>query len=117
MSHEEQAYSVEAIRELLATAFTPEELQQFCQARPLFEHVVNRFEPGQTLDDMVDEVVAYAQRWDLLAELLSGAADARPRQFGRHLASIFRLGETRIGTATALLTLAQTSSICKGFLT
>ena len=80
MGQEEQAYNLEAIRDLMDWSFTEEELQQFCQERPLFQQVAHRFGPSQSLEEMVDEVMVYALRWDLFTELLSGIAETRPRQ-------------------------------------
>jgi hypothetical protein len=75
--------SIAVTRELLESAFTPEELRRFCQDCALFRPIDARFGPGQGLNDMVDEVVEYCEKHALLNELLSEVEKANPRQFAR----------------------------------
>jgi tetratricopeptide (TPR) repeat protein len=107
MSDEAPAYDLAAIRELLAAAFTPAELRRFCLDRPLFQHIANRFEPGYGLDDMVDEVLAYSLRWDLLAELLSEIAECNPQQFTKQYAGIFEDRAPHVTSAGELFASAR----------
>jgi hypothetical protein len=107
MSDETPAYDLAAIRELLAAAFTPEELRRFCLDRPLFQHIANRFGPGYGLHDMVDEVIAYSLRWDLFAELLSEIAEYDPQQFRKQYAGIFEDRDPHVATAGEFLATAQ----------
>ena len=107
MSDEAPAYDLAAIRELLAAAFTPAELRRFCLDRPLFQHIASRFELGYGLDDMVDEVIAYSLRWDLLAELLSEIAEYNPQQFRKQYAGSFEGRDPRVATTGGLLATAR----------
>jgi predicted phosphodiesterase len=74
---------VAVVRDLLTAAFTPEELRRFCQDRPLFQPLINRFSPKDGLVDMVDEVIDYNRTRLLWKELLGEVARANPRQYNR----------------------------------
>jgi hypothetical protein len=80
---------VAALRHLLMEAFTPEELRRFCQDRPAFRPVVDRFGPGYGLDGMVDELLRYTETRLLWDELLDGVAQERPRQYERFAERLF----------------------------
>jgi hypothetical protein len=76
-----QEYNIAAIRQLLLNAFTPQELRRFCQDRPTFRPVVDRFGEGHGLDDMADEVIDYCETRILWAELLAAVKEENPRQY------------------------------------
>jgi hypothetical protein len=85
---DETGYDLAAIRRLLTDSFTPQELRRFCQDRTLFRRIVNRFGPGQGLDDMVQEVIDYCAGRLLWEELLAAVKEERPRQFRRFEAAL-----------------------------
>lgn len=76
-------YDLGAIRELLLAAFSPEELRRFCQDRPLFRPIVNRFGPGSALQDMTDHIINYCETNLLFEGLLAEVAKLNPRQYAR----------------------------------
>jgi hypothetical protein len=56
--------------------------------RPVFRPVVKNFGPGQGLDDMVDEVIAYCGTVLLWGELLAGVREVSPRRYERFVAGL-----------------------------
>ena len=78
MAQEVSAYHIDKIRDLLENAFTAQELERFCQDRPVFRPIVRRFSPGHGLDDMADEVLDYCTTHELLGTLLSEVEQENP---------------------------------------
>jgi formylglycine-generating enzyme required for sulfatase activity len=85
MTRDTQEHNIAAIRKLLLAAFTPEELRRFCYDRPDFRPVTNRFGRPYRLDDMVDELITYSDKYDLLSELLAELKQHNPRQYARFI--------------------------------
>ncbi|MGD8793350.1 MAG: hypothetical protein PVF47_12440 [Anaerolineae bacterium] len=85
---DDTGYDLGAVRRLLTASFTPQELRRFCQDRTLFRPIVNRFGPGQGLDDMVQEVIDYCATRLLWEDLLAEVKEARPRQYDRFAAAL-----------------------------
>lgn len=83
MSGNKHQYNIAAIRNLLTTAFTPEELRRFCQDRPLFRPIIDLFGPKQGLADMVDETITYCEKRSLFDQLLDQIRLQNPVQYGR----------------------------------
>ena len=83
MTCNEQRYNLAEIRRLLLSAFTAPELRRFCQDRPAFRPIVDRFGEGHGLDEMVDEVIDYCETRLLWAELLAAVKEENPRQYAR----------------------------------
>jgi formylglycine-generating enzyme required for sulfatase activity len=83
MTSDTQDYNMATIRQFLLAAFTPEELRRFCYDRLAFRPVANRFGLGHGLDDMVDELITYCDRYRLLPELLAELKELNPRQYAR----------------------------------
>ncbi|MBN1658216.1 MAG: VWA domain-containing protein [Anaerolineae bacterium] len=81
-------YNLAAVRRLLLTAFTAEELPRFCRDRPALEPVCERFGPRQGLDDMVDELLEYARTRHLLGEMLTAVQEHNPRQYAAFAADL-----------------------------
>ena len=73
------------MRKLLLAAFgsDPGSLRRFCEDRPVFRELRNRFGLKFGLDDMVDEVITFCSTDLLWDELLAEVAAARPRQYAR----------------------------------
>jgi hypothetical protein len=88
MTSDAQEYSLSAIRGLLLAAFTAETLRRFCQDRPAFRVVVDRFGTGHGLDDMVDEVIDYCETYLRFDELLTAVKLVNPRQYERFAGSL-----------------------------
>lgn len=84
MSYDTADVDIAQIRILLTKAFTAHDLHRFCLDRPMFRPIVDRFGPGQGLDDMVDEVIDYCRVHMLWYELLAGVKQANPRQYARY---------------------------------
>ena len=76
-------HNIAAIRKLLIAAFTAEEVHRFCQDRPLFQPIVDRFGPNDGLDDMVDEAIIYCQKRFLFDQLLDEVQRYNPTQYDR----------------------------------
>jgi hypothetical protein len=74
---------IQAIRQLLLAAFTPQSLRRFCQDRPPFRPLLNEFSPQHGLSDMVDEVISATDKGLLWDDLLAEVARAHPRQYAR----------------------------------
>jgi hypothetical protein len=70
MSYDTSDVDIAQVRILLTKAFTAHDLRRFCLDRPVFRPTVDRFGPGQGLDDMVDEVIEYCRVHMLWYELL-----------------------------------------------
>ena len=73
------------VRQLLLAALgsDPGSLRRFCEDRPVFRELRNRFGLKFGLDDMVDEVITFCSTDLLWDELLAEVAAARPRQYAR----------------------------------
>jgi len=75
---------IRIIRRLLLAAFDPpESLRRFCQERPDFRGLLNRFGSKYSLDDMVDEVITYSGTYLLWDDLLEEVALVNPVQYER----------------------------------
>jgi formylglycine-generating enzyme required for sulfatase activity len=85
MTNDTPEPDIAKIRQLLLAAFTPEELRRFCDDRPTFRPVVNRFGPGHGHDDMVDELITYCKTYLLFPELLAELKQHNPRQYARFI--------------------------------
>ncbi len=77
-------YNVYAIRNLLQDALSAQELRQFCGDRPTFEPVLDLFGPKFSKSEMVDTLLEYCQRRNLLPTLLSEVQKVNPRQYARY---------------------------------
>ena len=100
MPDNEYGYDTAEIRKLLMAAFTPEELRRFCQDRPLFQPIVNRFGPGHGLDDMVDEAITYCEKWLLFDQLLDEVRGYNPAQYEKHGPYRYKAGKEGLPPAT-----------------
>jgi hypothetical protein len=74
---------IRVIRELLEKAFDPDGLRRFCQDRPDFRELTNRFGSRSGLNAMVDEVIDHCRTDLLWDELLAEVAGENPRQYAR----------------------------------
>lgn len=83
MARKEETYRIAAIRKLMLAAFTAKDLRRFCFDRPLLRPIVDRFGPGQGLDDMVDEAITYCEKWLLFGPLLGEVRRYNPAQYKR----------------------------------
>lgn len=83
MTNNVSSYDIAKIRELLLAAFTANELRKFCQDRPTFRPVVDRFGPGLGLDDMVSHVIEFCETRLLFEKLLVEVKEVNPRQYAR----------------------------------
>ncbi|HET20421.1 MAG TPA: hypothetical protein ENO16_07435 [Chromatiales bacterium] len=75
--------NVTTVRALLQAAFSPATLTIFCQDRPAFRPLVDRFSPRDGLMDMVARVIDYCQEQYLWEELLDEVKMVSPRQWKR----------------------------------
>lgn len=77
-------YDLSAVRELLRQAFTADELWRFCQERPPFQRLIDRFGRNASLENMIDDLIEHACTRALMAELLGEVEAYNPGQFARH---------------------------------
>jgi len=103
MAEEGSAYRIDKIRNLLENAFTAEELERFCEDRPIFRPIVTRFGPGHGLDDMADEVLDYCTTRELLGTLLAEVEQENARQYKRYQPYVVMPGESAGITARPAL--------------
>ena len=82
-------YSIATIRALLLAAFTAEELRRFCQDRPPFRPISDRFGPNLGFDDMVARAIDYCESRRLFYELLAEVKKHNPRQYARFEPDLF----------------------------
>jgi tetratricopeptide (TPR) repeat protein len=94
MADEVTAYRTDKIRDLLEHAFTAEELERFCEDRPIFQPIVKRFGPSFGLDDMAEEVIDYCTSRELLGKLLAEVKRENPRQYKRHQPYVAEPGQS-----------------------
>jgi hypothetical protein len=83
VAEESQRYDLRAIRQLLLTAFTAEELSDlfYFSKTPELREVPNEFAPGDSLPTMVRKAVRYCDLRYLLGELLAEVKEANPRAY------------------------------------
>jgi hypothetical protein len=77
-------YDLRALRALLSEAFTASELRRFCQDHPGLRPVLIDLGPKSTFAEMIDAVVGYCLRHDLLGDLLRGVRAFNPQQYARY---------------------------------
>ena len=95
MPGDTQTHRIAAIRKLLLSAFTAQDLRRFCQDREPFQPILIKFAPNPSLADMVDEVISYCETRDLWSELLSEVARENPRQYQRFKRSLSVVEQVR----------------------
>ena len=85
MTEESQRYNLSVIRDLLLSAFNPDELKElfYYSDNPELRDVVNQFLPGESLPAWVQKAVAFCERRDLVPQLLAEIKDANPRAYAR----------------------------------
>ena len=77
-------YNMYAIRNLLQDALSAQELRQFCGDRPTFEPVLDLFGPKFSKSEMVDTLLEYCQRREMLPYLLAEIRKVNPRQYSKY---------------------------------
>lgn len=87
-----EKYDLAAVRNLLRNALTDRDLRRFCQDRPTFRPVIDDFGPGFSFNDMIDAVIEYCLRKQILEDLLSEMEESSPRQYEKHRDAIHRVG-------------------------
>lgn len=85
-------YNLEAIRELLLDAFTAKELKRLLQFAPHADLVklLDELSSSASKSDIVDEIIPYCCRLELMAELLQKVKAMRPRKYARYEQDLFR---------------------------
>jgi tetratricopeptide (TPR) repeat protein len=83
MTKDKTPYDLATIRKLLLAAFSAKDLLRFCQDRPIFRPIVDRFGLGTGLDDMVAAVIDYCETQWLFRELLDAVKQYNPQQYAR----------------------------------
>lgn len=76
-------YNIATVRNLLRAAFTPQDLYRFCYDEPDFRPVIDEFGLGLSFNDMVDQVVVYCDKRNLLGILLERIQVQNPGQYDR----------------------------------
>lgn len=80
----QETYNMPAIRNLLQDALSAQELGQFCGDRPTFEPVLDLFGPKFSKSEMVDTLLEYCQRREMLPYLLAEIKKVNPRQYDKY---------------------------------
>ena len=75
---------INIVRKLLTDAFSEEELRSFCQARPLFQELQNRFSSLDGLDRLIRKTMELVDKEWLWKEFLLAVAEVKPHQFNRY---------------------------------
>jgi tetratricopeptide (TPR) repeat protein len=85
------AYDLAVVLQLMESAFTAQELRRFCLLRPSLRPVRSHFGLNASLAEMLDTVLEYCWKRDLIPELLAEIRDYNPDQYDRyqpHLADV-----------------------------
>jgi hypothetical protein len=77
-------YDLGTLRVLLSEAFTAAELLRFCQDHAALRPALMDLGPRSTFAEIIDAVVGYCLRHDLLAELVEGVRVFNPTQYARY---------------------------------
>ncbi len=77
-------YNLANIRDLLLNGFDDRELRQMCFDVPDFRPVYNELARNTGKGDIVDELLAYAERQLLMDTLLALAKEQNPGRYGQH---------------------------------
>jgi len=88
---EARDYDLAAVRDLLLSAFTAEDLRRLFlyTTHPALRPLIQEFSPNDGLAAMVDKTVTFCQTQRLLPDLLREVEDANPRQYA-HFAGRLR---------------------------
>ncbi|MBN1658595.1 MAG: hypothetical protein JXA93_09355, partial [Anaerolineae bacterium] len=81
MDGETRRHNLGALRELLLSTFTVQDLRRFCHDRPLLAPVELEFSPNHGLADLVDRVITFCEKRRLLDTLLLEIQVANPAQY------------------------------------
>ncbi len=79
---------IRVIRQLLLAAFDADSLRRFCQDRPDFRELLSRVDSGCTLDELIDQVLAYCVKSLLWDRLLVEVSVENPREYARFEAEL-----------------------------
>jgi len=79
----ERGLDIGAVRELLAAAFTAEDLRRFCKDRPAFNPILGEVSREAGLNFVIDQVIQRCETHDLFDELFREVAKVNPRQYKR----------------------------------
>lgn len=77
----QSTYNIRQIRKLLTAAFSDAELRQICYDEPYFRPVYEQFSDGMGKDQVVQRVIEYAERKNLLGDLLAIVEEEAPAQY------------------------------------
>jgi formylglycine-generating enzyme required for sulfatase activity len=72
------------IRTLLVEGFTDHELRRLCYDEPDFRPVYEQLTQGMGKDSLIDKLVEYAERRELIEILLAKAKERNPTKYERH---------------------------------
>lgn len=90
MHPSDQKYSIAAIRDLLLSAFTVDDLERFCYDRPKLKPLHAKFEYPLSLEKMVGTVITYCDNHALLGELLDEVKEVNLKQYERFEPELLR---------------------------
>ena len=71
------------LRNLLRAAFTPDDLYHFCEKHLLFQPCLSHFEADRRLEDMIQQILVFADHRLYWEELLDGVAAHAPHEYNR----------------------------------
>lgn len=85
-------YDTAAIRDLVRTAFTPEDLKNFCFDN--FPEIYNRFS-NDSIDNLRQKVIEYAKEEDRIFELLQAIKQENPRRYSHYHQPLIKVDKPR----------------------
>lgn len=79
-----QSFNLKNIRTLLIQGFTDEELRRLCYDNPKFRPVYDRLSQGMGKARVIQELIEYAERQELVETLLAEAKKFNPARYKKH---------------------------------
>ncbi|MEJ2208165.1 MAG: hypothetical protein P8129_03910 [Anaerolineae bacterium] len=76
-------YDLASLRELLRTAFGPRELYRLCQDTPQLRPILDDLDADPSLNEIVDAIIAYCERYALFETLLTEVQARNAAQYTR----------------------------------
>lgn len=79
-----RSFNLKNIRTLLTDGFTDEELRRLCFDELYFRPVYEQLAQGIGKDSLIDKLIEYAERKELIGTLLAVAKERNPSKYKRH---------------------------------
>ena len=79
-----QKFNLKKIRTLLIEGFADAELRRLCYDEPDFREVYEQLSEGMGKDQVIDKLIEYADRRDLIERLLALTKEQNPERYKKH---------------------------------